>query len=68
MAIAPNAILIVLTWVKTFGIHKVLSNLGMPTSLATLLLRDGTAYFVYEPQTHFYSETWPLTLASAFCY
>ncbi|KAI1790332.1 hypothetical protein LXA43DRAFT_1062142 [Ganoderma leucocontextum] len=44
--IASDAILICLTWVKTFGINKESSRLGMRTPLATLLLRDGTAYFI----------------------
>ncbi len=46
--IASDAILIGLTWVKTFGIKRESSKLGMRTPLATLLLRDGTAYFMYD--------------------
>ncbi|PIL33709.1 hypothetical protein GSI_04334 [Ganoderma sinense ZZ0214-1] len=46
MTIPPNAILICLTWVKTFSIHKDLSEIGVRTSLTTLLLRDGTAYLI----------------------
>ncbi|RDX48618.1 hypothetical protein OH76DRAFT_1483717 [Lentinus brumalis] len=45
-SIAADAILIALTWVKTFGINKDSSRLGVRTPLATLLLRDGTAYFL----------------------
>ncbi|KAI0740828.1 hypothetical protein C8Q76DRAFT_689554 [Earliella scabrosa] len=44
--IAADAILIVLTWIKTYGIHKVSAQLEIRTPLATLLLRDGTAYFI----------------------
>ncbi|KAI0752826.1 hypothetical protein C8Q80DRAFT_1118138 [Daedaleopsis nitida] len=57
--IAADAILIVLTWIKTFGINKDSVKLGMKTPLASLLLRDGrcnvlmfvwfgpgTAYFI----------------------
>ena len=48
MTIAPNAILISLTWIKTFSIHKVLSRIGLRTPLTTLLLHDGTAFFMYD--------------------
>ncbi|RDX48635.1 hypothetical protein OH76DRAFT_1556930 [Lentinus brumalis] len=44
--VAADAIVITLIWVKTFGIVKVSSRLGVRTPLATLLLRDGTAYFL----------------------
>ncbi|RPD57834.1 hypothetical protein L226DRAFT_540198 [Lentinus tigrinus ALCF2SS1-7] len=44
--IAADAILIALTWWKTFGINKASTRLGVRTPLATLLLRDGTAYFL----------------------
>ncbi|KAM5537917.1 hypothetical protein V8D89_008393 [Ganoderma adspersum] len=44
--IASDAILIALTWVKTFGIKRESSKIGMHAPLATLLLRDGTAYFI----------------------
>ena len=44
--IAADAILIGLTWAKTFGINKDSSRLGVRTPLATLLLRDSTAYFM----------------------
>ena len=45
--VASNAVLIILTWVKTFGIYKTLSRIGMRTPLTTLLIHDGTIYFVY---------------------
>ncbi|EJF60686.1 hypothetical protein DICSQDRAFT_137227 [Dichomitus squalens LYAD-421 SS1] len=44
--IAAEAILIGLTWMKTFGINRDSLRLGVRTPLATLLLRDGTAYFI----------------------
>ncbi|TBU33978.1 hypothetical protein BD311DRAFT_773874 [Dichomitus squalens] len=44
--IAAEAILIGLTWMKTFGINRDSARLGVRTPLATLLLRDGTAYFI----------------------
>lgn len=48
--IASDVILIALTWVKTFGINRESSKLGMRTPLATLLLRDGTGYFMYDTE------------------
>ncbi|KAH9923022.1 hypothetical protein B0H21DRAFT_701311 [Amylocystis lapponica] len=45
VSIASNAILLILTWVKTYGIKRESSRLGMHTPLATLLLRDGTPRF-----------------------
>ena len=56
MTIISNAILISLTWVKTFTIHKDLSKTGMRTSLTTLLLRDGTAFFMYDIENHFHRD------------
>ncbi|TBU37513.1 hypothetical protein BD309DRAFT_995053 [Dichomitus squalens] len=44
--IAAEAILISLTWMKTFGIHRDSSRLGVRTLLVMLLLWDGTAYFI----------------------
>ncbi|KAI0645061.1 hypothetical protein C8Q79DRAFT_912324, partial [Trametes meyenii] len=40
--IAADCILIVLTWIKTFGIQREGLSAGLRTPLATLLLRDGT--------------------------
>ncbi|KAI0325849.1 hypothetical protein GY45DRAFT_177285 [Cubamyces sp. BRFM 1775] len=46
--IATEVIVIILTWIKTFGIIRD-SQLGRGTRtpLPTLLLRDGTAYFLF---------------------
>ncbi|KAI0365086.1 hypothetical protein BV20DRAFT_954980 [Pilatotrama ljubarskyi] len=44
--LAADAILVILTWIKTFGIVRASLQTGMRTPLATLLLRDGTAYFL----------------------
>ncbi|KAI0653342.1 hypothetical protein C8Q70DRAFT_927948 [Cubamyces menziesii] len=44
--IAADGILIVLTWIKTFGIKRDSMQAGVRAPLATLLLRDGTAYFL----------------------
>ncbi|KAH9889273.1 hypothetical protein C8Q73DRAFT_654019 [Cubamyces lactineus] len=44
--IAADAILIVLTWIKTFGIKRDSMQAGVRAPLATLVLRDGTAYFL----------------------
>ena len=57
LTIAPNAILISLTWVKTFSIYKVLSRIGMRTPLVTLLLRDGTIYLMYGIE-NYYPKDW----------
>ena len=39
--IACDAILIALTWIKTFGIHRAAAKAGTCAPLATILLRDG---------------------------
>ncbi|KAI0327895.1 hypothetical protein GY45DRAFT_1256050 [Cubamyces sp. BRFM 1775] len=44
--IAADGILIVLTWIKTFGIKRDSMQAGVRAPLATLVLRDGTAYFL----------------------
>ena len=65
--IASDAILIGLTWVKTFGISKDSSKLGMHTPFATLLLRDGTAYFMYAFEYHLLENLQLLTPVTASC-
>ncbi|KAI0327894.1 hypothetical protein GY45DRAFT_1372762 [Cubamyces sp. BRFM 1775] len=45
--ITAEAIVIFLTWVKTFGILKDARRTGICTPLASLILRDGTAYFLF---------------------
>lgn len=40
-AIAYDALVLILTWVKTAGIMKSFSELGVKASLTTLLIRDG---------------------------
>ena len=37
-----DIIIIALVWIKTFGIRRTSLRIGMRTSLATFLLRDGT--------------------------
>ncbi|KAI0710721.1 hypothetical protein C8Q76DRAFT_798256 [Earliella scabrosa] len=44
--VASDTTLLVLIWIKTYGIHKDSVRLGIRTPLATLLLRDGTAYSI----------------------
>ncbi|PIL33714.1 hypothetical protein GSI_04339 [Ganoderma sinense ZZ0214-1] len=44
--VTSEGIFLALTWVRTYGIKKDWSRLGVHTPLTTLLLRDGTAYFV----------------------
>ncbi|EKM50273.1 uncharacterized protein PHACADRAFT_201113 [Phanerochaete carnosa HHB-10118-sp] len=44
--ILADAIVLVLTWIKTFGHWMNARRLNMRVSLATCLLRDGTIYFI----------------------
>lgn len=44
--IVYDALVLVLTWVKTVGIRKSLARIGVKTSVPILLLRDGTIYFL----------------------
>ncbi|KAI0760580.1 hypothetical protein C8Q74DRAFT_1451481 [Fomes fomentarius] len=44
--IAIDAIVLTLTWYKTYGIKRESGRLGMHTPYATLLLREGTLYFL----------------------
>ncbi|TCD60743.1 hypothetical protein EIP91_009611 [Steccherinum ochraceum] len=44
-AIASDTLVIVLTWVKTFGLRRVAARLHLRGSLSSILLRDGTVYF-----------------------
>ncbi|OBZ67914.1 hypothetical protein A0H81_12146 [Grifola frondosa] len=44
-AIATDALVLVLTWAKTFGIKRAAMSLHIKATLSTLLLRDGTLYF-----------------------
>ncbi|TCD61745.1 hypothetical protein EIP91_007994 [Steccherinum ochraceum] len=45
LVLASDFLLLVLTWVKTLGIQRTSTRLGMHAPLSTLLLRDGTIYF-----------------------
>lgn len=65
--IASNFVLIILTWVKTFGIYNTLSRLGMRTPLTTLLILDGTAYFLCDIYRSFTAPDCPLTFSPVFC-
>ncbi|EIW61279.1 uncharacterized protein TRAVEDRAFT_44095 [Trametes versicolor FP-101664 SS1] len=44
--IVNNVLVIALTWWKTYGIRKLVAQANMKVSLSTLLLRDGTIYFL----------------------
>ncbi|RPD57853.1 hypothetical protein L227DRAFT_577549 [Lentinus tigrinus ALCF2SS1-6] len=44
--VASEGIFLVLTWIRTYGIARDCSRLGLHSPLTTLLLRDGTMYFV----------------------
>ncbi|KAL4246677.1 hypothetical protein ABKN59_008872 [Abortiporus biennis] len=46
LMLASDVLLIVLTWVKTWSVRRSSAKFGFKTPLATLLLRDGTVYFV----------------------
>ncbi|KAH9939938.1 hypothetical protein B0H21DRAFT_755538 [Amylocystis lapponica] len=46
VTIAATAILLILTWIKTFGIKRHSMKVGVKTPLVTLILRDGTFYFL----------------------
>ncbi|KAJ3489253.1 hypothetical protein NLI96_g2240 [Meripilus lineatus] len=45
-AIFYDALVLVLTWIKTIWIKRTCLKLGVKASLTTLLLRDGTIYFL----------------------
>ncbi|KAL6300947.1 hypothetical protein BKA93DRAFT_828648 [Sparassis latifolia] len=44
-AIGVDALVLFLTWIKTYGIRKVASQMHIKATISTLLLRDGTIYF-----------------------
>ena len=48
-AIATDLLVVVLTWIKTFSLRRAAVNLNLKASLSTVLLRDGSVYFVYVP-------------------
>ncbi|KAI9069900.1 hypothetical protein FKP32DRAFT_1670987 [Trametes sanguinea] len=43
---AADAMVIVVTWASTYRLRKATRDVGLGTSFGTLLLRDGTIYFV----------------------
>ncbi|KAI0748764.1 hypothetical protein C8Q80DRAFT_757828 [Daedaleopsis nitida] len=45
-AIVTDGLVLAVTWLETFSSWQASKNAGLKTSLATLLLRDGTAYFL----------------------
>ncbi|KAI1790336.1 hypothetical protein LXA43DRAFT_510697 [Ganoderma leucocontextum] len=45
--VTSEGIFLALTWIRTYGIKRDCSRLGVYAPLTTLLLRDGTAYFAY---------------------
>ncbi|EKM48828.1 uncharacterized protein PHACADRAFT_266071 [Phanerochaete carnosa HHB-10118-sp] len=44
--VLADTIVLVLTWIKTFGNWKTTRRLNIKVSLTTCLLRDGTLYFI----------------------
>ncbi|KAI0331754.1 hypothetical protein GY45DRAFT_1248260 [Cubamyces sp. BRFM 1775] len=45
-SISIDIVVLVLTWVRTLGIKRESRRLGLHTPIVTLLLRDGTMYFL----------------------
>ncbi|KAI0353951.1 hypothetical protein OH77DRAFT_1406258 [Trametes cingulata] len=45
-ALVIDLTVLILTWVRTIGIKRQSSRLGLHTPIVTLLLRDGTIYFL----------------------
>ncbi|EJF61304.1 hypothetical protein DICSQDRAFT_170457 [Dichomitus squalens LYAD-421 SS1] len=45
-AILSDVLVLAITWWKTHGISKVVKEANLPVSLSSLLLRDGTIYFL----------------------
>ena len=44
-AVVSDTMVIVLTWMKTFGLKRIADKLHIKARLSTILLRDGTIYF-----------------------
>ncbi|GJE85115.1 hypothetical protein PsYK624_011920 [Phanerochaete sordida] len=45
VAIATDALVLVMTWIKTHTIYKAVRRVKVDTGLSQLLIRDGTLYF-----------------------
>lgn len=45
LVLASDVLLLAMTWVKTFSIHRQSRQIGIHTPVAALILRDGTIYF-----------------------
>ncbi|KAI0667274.1 hypothetical protein C8Q78DRAFT_982622 [Trametes maxima] len=46
IGLAIDATVLILTWIRTLGVKRESHRLGLHTPLVTLLLRDGTVYFL----------------------
>ncbi|OCH85198.1 hypothetical protein OBBRIDRAFT_331487 [Obba rivulosa] len=44
--IASDILILYTTWIKTYTIKRAATRSGIKTPLATILLKDGTAYFI----------------------
>ncbi|KAH9852392.1 hypothetical protein C2E23DRAFT_731207, partial [Lenzites betulinus] len=56
-ALSIDTFVLVLTWIRTLGIKRESSRLGMHTPLVTLLLRDGEWYYLFRPALAMYALT-----------
>ena len=48
-AIVSDLLVIIITWWRTYAMKREADRLHIKASLASLLLRDGTIYFVCVP-------------------
>ena len=45
IAIATDALVLVMTWIKTYSIYKAAKRAKFETGLSSLVIRDGSTYF-----------------------
>ena len=46
IAILSDGLVVVLTWMKTYRVHVLTRGVDFRTNYSTLILRDGTVYFL----------------------
>ena len=46
VAILSDGLVVVLTWMKTYRVHVLTRGVDFRTNYSTLILRDGTVYFL----------------------
>ena len=49
IAILSDGLVVVLTWMKTYRVHVLTRGVDFRTNYSTLILRDGTVYFLSVP-------------------